>query len=665
MEDIVVNFLGEEYSFPSELRDYVFYCKKFQRDRDILLEVMYKRIDEKWYEFPDEKFDTLLRTVCKRTLQYLSEDDIFDVTEEDLLKNNKGYSEFLNMTQNYYKKKNQLLADEIQKYTEGYKNAYNDATSQITGSGYGLISNSIIAHMTFAAMESGTIRKQSEKANKELKRNLSDLSKETQSEREKREAELLYKEIYPTYINLIEIFISEIIDEYLSILENKGVYQYSKVKPFNIDRSMELLNNINIVKNKRRVIIEAFKNCPYNVYVYLKTVDLNLMDIQTKKTVEIFGQKEILVDLIEERIIEAIEIEKDADLVKANMKGLALLNEEQEKTIYEKFLSPKIDGVKKRILELCSFLNDTCKQMEIIETLKEKAPAPSATDMERYVKEYIEKYLDENEIYLLGNIIDKQFWLDILSSYNFQNFSLESFKYEITKKLTKNIQELNVAVERKEEERIKKNERQSVIKKMGIGCLVILIVCFPSLSKLYKYQSAERKLKENSYSEAIQIWEELGNYSDSQKKLVETKSEMIKESFEDSNSEEAIYISNILASELLSERELKDYVEINCFSMSESEEGYTKKGKFLEEKGEYIILFDHSMSFGCEGVKFRFEVNDINLKEKMVNKLTEFLGKEPVEQEEWWAEWKILDMYTCSLDSWMENGELKVEVEFR
>ena len=58
---------------------------------------------------------------------------------------------------------------------------------------------------------------------------------------------------------------------------------------------------------------------------------------------------------------------------------------------------------------------------------------------------------------------------------------------------------------------------------------------------------------------------------------------MIKESFEDSNSEEAIYISNILASELLSERELKDYVEINCFSMSESEEGYTKKGKFLEE----------------------------------------------------------------------------------
>ena len=71
------------------------------------------------------------------------------------------------------------------------------------------------------------------------------------------------------------------------------------------------------------------------------------------------------------------------------------------------------------------------------------------------------------------------------------------------------------------------------------------------------------------------------------------------------------------------------------------------------------------MSFGCEGVKFRFEVNDINLKEKMVNKLTEFLGKEPVEQEERWAEWKILDMYTCSLDSWMENGELKVEVEFR
>lgn len=27
MEDIVVNFLGEEYSFPSELRDYVFIQK--------------------------------------------------------------------------------------------------------------------------------------------------------------------------------------------------------------------------------------------------------------------------------------------------------------------------------------------------------------------------------------------------------------------------------------------------------------------------------------------------------------------------------------------------------------------------------------------------------------------------------------------------------------
>lgn len=338
MKEMQIVFLGEEYSFPREVKEYVFYCRRFQEINDNLLSVLTQRIKDRWYDFPDKEFDELLKQEGKKIISCLAQDNIYDITLSELIEQNNGYIYFRNMTQKGFEKWKQISIHAVQEYAKGYENAQSLANAKITGSGITLYSNSVLAHMTFAALESNTIKKQALQADKEYRNVITMLSKKTQTMQEKQENEFLYKELFPAYADVIGMFVSELTEKYLNILYKYSIFDYPKAKAYNLQRSLELLNNLEVVENKEQVLIQAFKNCPYNIEVYKKAIELGLMDLDTFKTIQVFGQGDEIIDYIKSYCNMNLGIE----IIEQYISIIAFYENQDEKMIWKSIYANEI-----------------------------------------------------------------------------------------------------------------------------------------------------------------------------------------------------------------------------------------------------------------------------------------------------------------------------------
>ena len=226
MEKDKVYFLGEEYEFPHELYEYVIYCRQFQNDREQLLTTMFNRMQNHVYSFPDAELERMLRDACRNTIRYLAKAGIYDITEEDLISDNFAYKQFQELQANAAQQLSVLAKQSASEYNAGFDQAVRNAASQITGSGYSLISNSLLAHMAFGAMESSKIQAQEEKAKRSLQESLESLQKQTYFNKQQREWGYVIGKVYPEYMRLIEEFFLQLINRYLSILEQNEIYSY-------------------------------------------------------------------------------------------------------------------------------------------------------------------------------------------------------------------------------------------------------------------------------------------------------------------------------------------------------------------------------------------------------------------------------------------------------
>ena len=73
MSQINVEFLGNQYTFPKEVREYVFYAKKIQKSSTMFFEKLIERSEKKWYDYPDTEFEKLFKDEGKRIIQVLEE----------------------------------------------------------------------------------------------------------------------------------------------------------------------------------------------------------------------------------------------------------------------------------------------------------------------------------------------------------------------------------------------------------------------------------------------------------------------------------------------------------------------------------------------------------------------------------------------------------------
>ena len=178
------------------------------------------------------------------------------------------------------------------------------------GSGVSLYSSSVLAHMTFMALESNIVKKQERQAKEAFRNEMNALDKRQKNEKERKQNELLYSYLYPAYQKAVIMFFDYMLNAYLEILQSHSRYEYSKLKLIDLEKSNGLLDNLSVINDKKRVLMYAFVNCPYNIRVYEEVVNFGYMDYNTFETARIFGKDVDIIECIKDYCIEHIE-EKD------------------------------------------------------------------------------------------------------------------------------------------------------------------------------------------------------------------------------------------------------------------------------------------------------------------------------------------------------------------
>ena len=345
---IKVHFLGEEYSFPGELAQYAVYCDEFEKVNDRLLNKLLITMKKKpmdgdcAYADMREKLEVYMQEEGKRFITKLSNAGVYDVTESDVIYSNKGYKYYLKVKNKMVEGSRKILLNAMTNWMDERDNIHAAAGSTIRGTGYGLISNSFLAHATFAAVEYSTLKQQAKRADRQFQQSMDELNRRTFSQEEKQYVQFYASEIYPEIANAFNMFATELMAIYLQRLQEKGLFDNNKIYDYSLNRSAEILKNLNIVNDKRSVLKEAFKLCPFNPDIYAAVISAGFFDVETLKAAKEFHQEKTLMSTIENKINSGLNnIEK----VKGYIEVLAYYQGKTEIDILKKFYESTISKV--------------------------------------------------------------------------------------------------------------------------------------------------------------------------------------------------------------------------------------------------------------------------------------------------------------------------------
>lgn len=491
MEKDKVYFLGEEYEFPHELYEYVIYCRKFQNDREQLLTTMFNRMQNHVYSFPDAELERMLRDACRNAIRYLAKAGIYDITEEDLISDNSAYKQFQELQANAAQQLSVLAKQSASEYNAGFDQAVRNAASQITGSGYSLISNSLLAHMAFGAMESSKIQAQEEKAKRSLQESLEALQKQTYFNKQQREWGYVIGKVYPEYMRLIEEFFLQLINRYLSILEQNDIYSYSTINCFSMTRSSELFQNLKLVEDidgKKNVLIQSFKSCPYNVDIYQYLINMDMLDENTEKTLEFYEQKEALIDSVKKYLSTVLYADNTLEKIKIaqiNIRWLGYLQNISAEQVEEQCFSIRRNSIKSELEKLFNLDKFIWNLEDMHNVLNEKKCYN--------IHEYVEKIIENSGVINYQSICGDSFIRKIFKKIETKSQTIDSFKVEVEDKLNQKYQELTNEKKAKQDAKEKKRKHRNKILLVGVIALAIAALSFFG-AKLVTKEQHQRKI---------------------------------------------------------------------------------------------------------------------------------------------------------------------------
>lgn len=364
-DTINVVFLGENYSFPGEIAQYVIYCNEYEKISDRLMNKLLVTMkkspmkeDDCAYTDMREKFEGYMQDEGKKFITMLSKEGIYDVTESDVIYSNKGYEYYLKVKRKMNEGSCEILADTMSSWLEEQDNIYTSAASNIRGSGYGLISNSFLAHATFSAMEYSTLKRQAKEADRQYQQSIGELNRRTFSREEQRYIQFYASEIYPKIAEAFNLFVTELMAIYILKLQEKGIFNSDVLSDYSLNKSAEILKNLKLVEDKKAVLIEAYKICPFNPDVYGAVMTYGYFDIDTMKDAKAFHQESVLMDVIEKKIKSNLDhIEKAKDYIEV----LAYYKGKDERAVLLSFYEESISRIKKGYYELSSLCTDSVK----------------------------------------------------------------------------------------------------------------------------------------------------------------------------------------------------------------------------------------------------------------------------------------------------------------
>ncbi|MCM1167853.1 MAG: hypothetical protein NC299_07840 [Lachnospiraceae bacterium] len=344
MSNVSVCFLGEEFIIPSELKDYIEYMSYSVKIRDEVMPLLLNQMKSNTYSGHGEKdfiyFKKPLTQIGKKIIAKLAKDNIFDVTLNDVVYNNSGYKKLYKVCEETMAGLANILVKAINDFETGYVNAYNTATSSITGSGMSVWTNDPIDAAIFSVMEYNTVKGQVNKAEQQYKASLDALERKTQNEQDRETQKLLTNSYYPRVKAALESFSNEIVAFYIAKLEQYNLFDSSLVSCYDMKRSDELLGNLKVVQDKISLLKKAFEYCPYNSAIYLAVLKYGLADVPTFETAKYLKQDHIVIPAVEKTIKNKL---KYGDDIENYVMILSALKDKPAESIWKSIYSHDFD----------------------------------------------------------------------------------------------------------------------------------------------------------------------------------------------------------------------------------------------------------------------------------------------------------------------------------
>ena len=302
MSNLSVKFFDKEYSIPSDVVTYVGLVDFTNGIRDNLVASFKKQI---WPSIDVIESDNFMIPAINdqvtKFVRKLLENDIYDRTANDYLQGNKGYELFLDTKKKVLRQIISIRQEKLDTYRAGVEGAIYRKEASVTGLDFGIISSSFVNHMIYAYMDASKQTKQEQEALKTYNREIAELDKQA-AEYDRQENAYIADNVIPAMNTVFTFFAYELLDKYVSDLIKVGKFDKAALDFINLERSNDLLENINLAGNKRAVIESAFVACPFNMAVYMHAMKLEMLDEDTFETANVFKQGSKIISFLKESL---------------------------------------------------------------------------------------------------------------------------------------------------------------------------------------------------------------------------------------------------------------------------------------------------------------------------------------------------------------------------
>ena len=230
-----------------------------------------------------------LNDQASKFVRKVLDNDIYSRTANDYFQNNKGYELFLDTKRKVLKQIISIRQEKLDTYKAGVKGATYRKEASVTGLDFGIISSSFINHMIYAYMDASKQTKQEQEALQTYNREIAELNKQV-AEYDRQENAYISDNVIPAMNTVFTFFAYELLDKYVSDLIKAGKFDKAALDYIDLERSNDLLKNLELSNKQTAILESSFVACPFNIAVYMQAMKYDLLDYDSFQTAKVFKQ---------------------------------------------------------------------------------------------------------------------------------------------------------------------------------------------------------------------------------------------------------------------------------------------------------------------------------------------------------------------------------------
>ena len=436
---ITATFLGKNYSIPEDILLYIdlldFTSSIKTRLTNTFVRKLKGEVQNGKAYIDDRDLAPVIEQQVNLFIAKLTECDIYDRTASDYLRQNEGYKLISKINATAREDSQREYDRQMSDWREGHENAIQKKDASVTGLSFSVISGRFINHAIYAAMEASKINEQEKVAAKEYEKEVAELNARLKSRKAahvKRYTETIY---IPKMEAAITVFSYELLDTFISDLIKYGKLNKEVLNYTHIDRSNDLLKNLEFSQNKAAVLLKAFEVCPYNIAVYMQAMKCDLLDYDSFQTAKVFNQGNTILSFLKDNWGE-VSFPNKFNINYYCIALFSLFTNKNQRDLLHSYTEQYVTGIVKAYSRAAVILNRKDIAVKIMSECSDTVLLGGSAISKSKAREYV------------SGIVSQPIWEELTQKCGYDNL-LDSIKTSIGGDRSTTKKELDTALEEK------------------------------------------------------------------------------------------------------------------------------------------------------------------------------------------------------------------------